>query len=471
MCKKYIDLLLCEHIRHRTATELHCGTAIRVGAEIASSMIMRALLPFITCCLAAYQQPRARSARINVRRRMAMAPRMGPILDAILDGCPLTGSKASSTRPNAEPLDLRARAEQALDDAEKALLRQAGLDQPLACTAAETAIETLVRSGCDELGSLSVSVNASSSADLLLRGQLMSATVVANSFSAAGFRAASATLTSDGLDVDVGLPTALGMAPRPPNLRAPTDVRFSCRLSQDDLNRSPLLFAALQELLRELLRTGVSAAIGAYLPMEGNTLEFTLRAVETSAGGHLVLVADATGTQADGRMTSLQGMRVQVTPMLSSEDSGKGLLILNAPKLLSTFEGFGARVELGLPFLRAAGVPLPPELGLSRLVVDDLALYVEGSYTLQPIDYQAVLNDLQAFSAAAAQAQAQAQSESEEQQRRRYAASAPDVVSVEVDAVDVEASSDGDQPPTRFDGMSAAERAALRLPPALTDDE
>ena len=361
--------------------------------------------------------------------------------------------------------------QQALDDAEKALLRQAGLDQPLACTAAETAIETLVRSGCDELGSLSVSVNASSSADLLLRGQLMSATVVANSFSAAGFRAASATLTSDGLDVDVGLPTALGMAPRPPNLRAPTDVRFSCRLSQDDLNRSPLLFAALQELLRELLRTGVSAAIGAYLPMEGNTLEFTLRAVETSAGGHLVLVADATGTQADGRTTSLQGMRVQVTPMLSSEDSGKGLLILNAPKLLSTFEGFGARVELGLPFLRAAGVPLPPELGLSRLVVDDLALYVEGSYTLQPIDYQAVLNDLQAFSAAAAQAQAQAQSESEEQQRRRYAASAPDVVSVEVDAVDVEASSDGDQPPTRFDGMSAAERAALRLPPALTDDE
>jgi len=364
---------------------------------------------------------------------------------------------------------LRARAEQALDDAEKALLRQAGIDQPLACTAAETAIETLVRSGCDELGSLSVSVNASSSADLLLRGQLMSATVVANSFSAAGFRAASATLTSDGLDVDLGLPTALGMAPRPPNLRAPTDVRFSCRLSQDDLNRSPLLFAALQELLRELLRTGVSAAIGAYLPLEGSSLEFTLRAVETSAGGHLVLVADATGTQADGRTTSLQGMRVQVTPMLSSEGSGKGLLILNAPKLLSTFEGFGARVELGLPFLRAAGVPLPPELGLSRLVVDDLALYVEGSYTLQPIDYQAVLSDLQAFSAAAAAAAAQA--ESEEEQRRRYAASAPDVVSVEVDAVDVEASTDGDQPPTRFDGMSAAERAALRLPPALTDDE
>jgi len=383
---------------------------------------------------------------------------MGPLLypfESFIDGCPLTGSRSRST-PKTEsdvpPADLRSRALQALDDAEQAFLQQAGIEQPLACTAAETAIKTLLRGACDELGGLTVKVKALSSAELVLRGQLMSATATASGVVAAGLRISSVQLSSDGVDIDIGNV----LTSRPPNLRRAAEVGFSCRLTEDDLNRSPIVFAALQELLRELLRTGVSAAIGGYLP-EGR-VEFTLKSVETTSGGggQLILVADAEGTQADGRLLRLQGMRVQVTPMASDA----GLLILDSPKLLSTFEGFGAKVEVGLPFLRAAGVPLPRDVTLRALTVDSAGLTIEGAYIVKPLDYDALLYDVQAAVATAAAAQSA---------ERRAQGSTPDVVSVDVaSAVDVEAEAEAEAPrrPRREDGLSDEERAALRLPPA-----
>ena len=50
-------------------------------------------------------------------------------------------------------------------------------------------------------------------------------------------------------------------------------------------------------------------------------------------------------------------------------------------------------MELGLPFLRAAGVPLPPDVSIRNLRVDDGAILVEGSYKLKPIDYEALIAD------------------------------------------------------------------------------
>ena len=54
------------------------------------------------------------------------------------------------------------------------------------------------------------------------------------------------------------------------------------------------------------------------------------------------------------------------------------LVVLDSPELLSTFEGFGATLEEGLPFLRGAGIPLPAALTLSALDVDGGAINVRG---------------------------------------------------------------------------------------------
>ena len=152
-----------------------------------------------------------------------------------------------------------------LDQAESLLIDRAGLPRaPLACQAAEAAVDTIVRTTAEELGSLAVSFNASSSSGLLLRGELLSARVEATAIAAAGLRASSLTLSSDGVDFVV--PNAF--ASTPPNLKAPATVGFSVRCTQDDINRSPVIFGALQEILREVVRTGVSAAIGEALPRD-----------------------------------------------------------------------------------------------------------------------------------------------------------------------------------------------------------
>ena len=176
---------------------------------------------------------------------------------------------------------------------------------------------------------------------------------------------------SQSVVIDPG--NALATPPRLPNLAASASARFSLRLTQDDINRSPVLFSALQELLRELLRSGVSAAIGEALPRDSQSLRVNLVRVEALAAGRIVLVADAEALQRDGTTVQLRGMRVRTTPRASA---GQRLVLLDKPELVSSFEGFGAKLELGLPFLRAAGVPLPDLLSIERLVVDDGALQV-----------------------------------------------------------------------------------------------
>jgi hypothetical protein len=206
-----------------------------------------------------------------------------------------------------------------------------------------------------------------------------------------------------------------------------------------------------QELLRELVRSGVSAAIGEALPRDRSGLVVNLVRVEPQQN-RLILIADAEATQSDGSVVKLSGMRVRTRPTASA---GASLVTLDRPELVSSFEGpsdyirsnlavagpsvcspslvrsmcvlagFGARLEVGLPFLRAAAVPLPSDLCISKLRVDDGSVLAEGSYTLRPIDYDAVL----ATAAAVAQ---------EVQQARPP----PDAV-----AVDVDATSD-EEPPT-----------------------
>jgi len=154
--------------------------------------------------------------------------------------------------------------------------------------------------------------------------------------------------------------------------------------------------------------------------------------VEAPQAGRLVLVADAEATQADGSVLRLNGMRVRTRPRASV---GASLIVLDSPELVSSFEGFGAKVELGLPFLRAAGVPLPPDVSITRLHVDDGAVSIEGTFTLRPIDYDALL----AIANAAAQ-ELQQTSASGAQQRRP-----PEAVAVDVE---VTGGADDEPPPT-----------------------
>lgn len=342
--------------------------------------------------------------------------------------CPLTGG-ASSSSPSPPSSAAAPTLDSFLDQAEDFIIAQAGLpNTPLACQAAEAAIDTIARSVSQELSSLSVAVNASSSRSLLLGGELLAARVEATGVAASGLRASSLTLESAGIDFVVPAPFSTTL----PNLRAPADVSFSVRLTQDDISRSPIIFGALQEILRELVRSGVSAAIGEALPRDRSGLVIKLVSVESPASdGRLVLVADAEATQSDGSVVSLNGMRVRCTPRVSLTDAN--LLVLDRPELVSSFEGFGAKVEVGLPFLRAAGVPLPPDVKLTRVSVADGAVLCEGTFTLRPVDYDALL--------AAAAAAAQDLAELQERTAATPRWEGGDAVSVDVEATT-------DDPPT-----------------------
>ena len=108
------------------------------------------------------------------------------------------------------------------------------LSQPLACAAAEAAVETVIRAATDELGSLVVSVQAASSAACPC---VASSVWICGSkwYRGSWARASTVRLESSGFQVDVGSP--LGQTP--PNLAEPTAVSFDVRLTADDANRSP----------------------------------------------------------------------------------------------------------------------------------------------------------------------------------------------------------------------------------------
>ena len=135
------------------------------------------------------------------------------------------------------------------------------------------------------------------------------------------------------------------------------------------------------------------------MPAVREKLTVNLRSVESLQAGKVVLVADATTTRDDGSTLALQGMRVRTRVRVG--EAGR-LVVLDSPELLSTFEGFGATLEVGLPFLRGAGIPLPAALTLSALDVDGGAINVRGRVTLEPIDYSELARLADELRAAAA---------------------------------------------------------------------
>ena len=273
-----------------------------------------------------------------------------------------------------------------------------------------------------------------SSLGLATKGELESVRVRAAGWSSGGLRASEIAIDASDIKL-VPLNPLNPMAQQLPNLARPAELAFSLRFSQDDLNRSPVLFALLQELLpnphphhstltftlsltptfhpnphpnpnllqellRELLRSGISAAMGEVLPAD-SSLKIDLTRVEALQEGRVVLQADAEATAADGSVRTLQGMRVRTFVRLSGGGGTQQQINLDSPELVSSFQGFGAKIELGLPFMRGAAIPVPKPLRLRSLVVDNGGIAVEGLVDLQPIDYADLASALQELQDAA----------------------------------------------------------------------
>jgi len=282
---------------------------------------------------------------------------------------------------------------------EQSAQRALGVERPLGAVAAESAIRTLLTGICDELMTLRVQVSASSSWQMLTLpqkpGSIDSASIGATGVSVGGLRVSSCDLSfPEGISADFGSP--FSNPPTLPNLAKTAEATFSVRLSQDDLTRSPILFASLEVLLRELIRTGASEAIGRVLPAE--SLRITLQSIESIRDGRVTLVAVGSTTAEDGSNLTLEGLRVRTRVRVNRVER---LIVLQSPELVSTFEGFGARLEVGLPFLRGAGIPLPEGLNIASLEVEDGAISATGTLELRPIDYATILAEVQAFQEAA----------------------------------------------------------------------
>ena len=337
------------------------------------------LLGIVTPALSLRAAPPHLSARTATRRATVRCAAAACPFGLQLPECPLFGRDATTTNDTATATPPSAF--EAATALERRVQTALGTSTPLVCEALTVATETVLRAASEELGSLSVTFNASSSLGLLARGELDSFSVRAAGLSSGGLRATALSLDAANVRLVPLNPLEQQLLP---NLAQSAELQFSIRFSQDDLNRSPVIFAAIQELLRELLRSGISAAIGEVLPREYESLVFDLRRVEALQRGRVVLEADAAATQTDGTVTRLQGLRVRTSVRL---DKVSNMVLLDSPELISSFEGFGAKIELGLPFLRGAGIPLPEPLRLSSIVVDNGGIDVAGAVVLQPINY------------------------------------------------------------------------------------
>ena len=192
-------------------------------------------------------------------RRSAVTCSALPDCPFKLPPCPFGSSSSSSsdapadsaTGPAPPPPPTAFEAATAL---EKRVQEALGVDTPLVCSALSLAIESVLTATADELGSLSVVFNASSSLGLATKGELDSVRVRAAGWSSGGLRASEIAIDASDIKL-VPLEPLNPMSQQLPNLAQPAELAFSVRFSQDDLNRSPVLFALLQELTLTPIRT------------------------------------------------------------------------------------------------------------------------------------------------------------------------------------------------------------------------
>ena len=150
--------------------------------------------------------------------------------------------------------------------------------RPFASRVASEGLKLLIKSLCTIADDLVVDINASSNI-ALLSGQLNAVSVTSSRIVYNGFAVSGgAALYTDEICLAArypGLPLAAV-----PRLAKPFSVSIRATLTENDLNRPGPVRDALQSLLRQIIATGLSGAIGREIPTEIGGLKCILDEIE-----------------------------------------------------------------------------------------------------------------------------------------------------------------------------------------------
>lgn len=242
---------------------------------------------------------------------------------------------------------------------------------------------------CTVSDDLQVDIDASSNL-AVLTGNLNAVSVSTSRICFNGFAVSGgAALYTDEITIDPPAPGA-GLA-SPPRLAKPFSVSVRAKLTQADLNRPGPVRDAVEALLRQILATGLSGAVGRTLPPEIGGIHCTLDRVELSdaprqrrnqarvgwrnshprqAGGKLVLRAYA-------ELNSGHVIRFAVRAGLCTEANGN-IIKLSDPELMWR--------NLSVPMITigSIGIKLEDTTRLTHVEIDKGVLSGDGIMVISP---------------------------------------------------------------------------------------
>lgn len=249
----------------------------------------------------------------------------------------------------------------------------------------------LIQSLCTVTDDLDVDIQASSNI-ALLTGNLKSVSVTASRIVFNGFSvSAGAALYTDQISIrppPPGTPLA-----SPPKLTSPFSVSIRANLTEADLNREGPVRDAVEALLRQILATGLSGAIGRVLPREIGGVECVLDSVELcdapmrqpsdrwgrastpithpkTAGGKLMLHARAS-------LSSGRVLRFAVRSGLCTEANGS-IVKLSNPELI------WRQFSVPMITIDTIGVQLDDTTKLTDVQIDRGVLSGDGILVISP---------------------------------------------------------------------------------------
>lgn len=250
-------------------------------------------------------------------------------------------------------------------------------------------MKLLIKSLCTISDDLSVDIDASSNV-ALLTGNLNSVSVSASRICFNGFAvSAGAALYTD--QISIQPPPAGAPLASSPRLAQPFSISVRANLTEADLNREGPIRDAMQALLRQILATGLSGAVGRALPPEIGAIECVLDRVElsdapaqrrqwpraqqalnhpTNAGGKLILRTHAS-------LSSGRVIRFAVRTGLCTEANGN-IVKLSDPELM------WRNISVPMITIDTIGVKLEDSTKLTHVEIDKGVLSGDGIMVISP---------------------------------------------------------------------------------------
>lgn len=260
--------------------------------------------------------------------------------------------------------------------------------RPLASKVASGVLRLLIKTMCTTADDLQVDIDASSNL-ALLSGELNAVSVTASRICFNGYAVSGgAAVYTDQVSISTTYPGTLIAAL--PRLTKPFSVSVQAAFTENDLNREGPVRDALQALLRQIIATGLSGAVGRALPVDIGGVTCELDSVELSdaeterktsrlawslkhpheAGGKIILHAHA--TLSSGRM-----FRFSVRTGLCFVDEGT-IVKLSAPELI------WRNISVPMVTIDTIGVKLDDATKLTALEIDKGKLSADGIFVMLP---------------------------------------------------------------------------------------